>query len=154
MGQHPHLTPSDVDRVTRTWRRMAALGPVAARTFYRTLFDLRPQYRQLFEEDMEGQYVKFMSTMGFLVDHLHDPALFEIEARALGNRHKDYGVVPIDYASGGLALMRTFDKHLVPPLTKRERVAWVHLYDDVALLMIDDGVPSEAEPVRENEQPE
>ncbi|MDT0681843.1 globin domain-containing protein [Roseicyclus sp. F158] len=133
---------------------MAALGPVAARTFYQTLFDLRPQYRQLFEEDMEGQYVKFVSTMGFLVDHLHDPAVFEHEARKLGSRHKEYGVVPIDYASGGLALMRAFDQHLVPPLTKRERVAWVHLYDEVALLMIDDGVPSGAERVSENQQPE
>jgi hemoglobin-like flavoprotein len=116
--------------------------------FYQQLFELAPQYRDLFKKDMEAQKRKFVVMLRFIVAALDWPEdlwaapvstdedlLMVISA--LGRRHRDIYKVPDDaYPPVGEALLWTLDYGLGEAFTVDVRDAWLELYRLLSRCMI------------------
>jgi hemoglobin-like flavoprotein len=102
------------------------LGPVDE--FYRRLFELAPEARLLFKLDMGLQAKKFADTLAWVVAHLEQPHELCQELRALGARHRGYGVKIDQYAPVGSALMWMFQHTLADRFTPEMEEAWLEFY--------------------------
>ncbi len=104
-----------------------------ARSFYAALFELAPQTREMFPDDMTAQRGKLVAELEFLIEaatgsaSTGDLAPFVERARELGRRHVDYGVTGHDYAFVGDALLAAVAEHADSWDADHER-AWRKLY--------------------------
>lgn len=101
--------------------------------FYRRLFELAPDTRSLFTREIHLQAQKFSDTLKWLVAHLDHPEELSREVRALGARHRGYGVKIDHYASLGSALIWMFQHALGDHFTPEMEDAWVELYAFISL---------------------
>ena len=104
-----------------------------ARSFYAALFEIAPDTRDLFPDDMEAQRGKLVAELEFLIDAATGAAAtgdltpFVERARELGRRHVDYGVSGRDYAYVGRALVAAVAEYSSEWDGDHER-AWTKLY--------------------------
>lgn len=131
------MTPADIALVQISFRRIVPLADQAAALFYARLFELDPALRRLFRGDMQQQGRKLMTMLGTAVDSLDRLDTFLPAVRALGTRHRHYGVIEEHYASVGAALIWTLQKGLGAEFTTAVADAWTHAYSLVANTMID-----------------
>ena len=103
--------------------------------FYRRLFELAPEVRQLFKRSMEQQAKKFWQTLSWIIGHLEHPEELCRELRDLGARHSDYGVKIDQYAPVGSALMWMFQRTLGDRFTAEMEEAWLEFYAFASLEM-------------------
>ena len=61
------FSDSEKDIVLRSWRLVVPIAETAADLFYRRLFELKPEYRSLFGEDMSAQKRKLVRMLAFIV---------------------------------------------------------------------------------------
>jgi hemoglobin-like flavoprotein len=141
------LTDQEKALVRRTWRLVVPIAETAADLFYKRLFELRPEYRQLFPENMAAQKRKLLQMLAFVVKSLDFPEsawrstvpldedlLYVV--LALGRRHRDLYKIPGDsYAVVGEALLWTLDYGLGEAFTPEVRGAWLHVYQLLASTM-------------------
>jgi hemoglobin-like flavoprotein len=130
-----------------SWRLVVPIAETAADLFYRKLFELRPEYRRLFPDDMKSQKRKLLAMLGFVVKSLDWPdsawrdAVAEeddlcLVLLALGRRHSDlYKVPDAGYEAVGEALLWTLDYGLGKKFDTATRAAWTHIYQLLALTM-------------------
>jgi nitric oxide dioxygenase len=118
--------------MVRHLRESIALLPMedhgSADEFYRRLFELAPEVRQMFKGDMGLQAKKFSDMLAWVVAHLERPEELSTELRALGARHKDYGVEIDHYAPVGSALIWMFQHTLGDRFTSEMEEAWLEAY--------------------------
>ncbi|WP_238364209.1 globin family protein [Mesobacterium pallidum] len=129
------MTPRQIDLVQSTFRRIAPLQDVAADMFYARLFEIAPQLRPLFPEDMRSQKTMLMQMLSAAVTGLRDmdsilPALTD-----LGARHQHYKVQPQHYDFVGAALLETLREALGPDFTPEVEDAWAETYALLAGVM-------------------
>lgn len=105
---------------------MEDLAP--ADEFYRRLFELAPELRQMFKGDMALQAKKFSDMLAWMVAHLEQPDELSKELQALGARHRDYGVQIDHYAPLGSALIWMFQRTLGDRFTSEMEEAWLEAY--------------------------
>jgi nitric oxide dioxygenase len=105
---------------------MEDLAP--ADEFYRRLFELAPEVRQMFKGDMGLQAKKFSDMLAWVVAHLEQPDELSRELQALGARHRDYGVQIDHYAPLGSALIWMFQRTLGDRFTSEMEEAWLEAY--------------------------
>jgi hemoglobin-like flavoprotein len=123
-----------------TWRLVEPIADTAAELFYRRLFEIKPEYRALFPDDMTAQRRKLVSMLRFIVKSLdwpdsawrenvdEDSDLFLV-VLALGRRHTDLYKVPDEaYASVGEALLWTLDYALGRKFDEQARSVWTLVY--------------------------
>lgn len=140
---------SQVERelVVRSWRLVVPILDTAADLFYKRLFELRPDLRPLFPEDMTAQKKKLGQMLGFIVKSMDwpesawndevapDEDLFLVVI-ALGRRHTDLYRVPDEsYGPVGEALLWTLDYGIGKEFDAPLRSAWAKLYGLVARVM-------------------
>jgi hemoglobin-like flavoprotein len=131
------MTPNDLSLIEADAREIARLADDFARAFYATLFDVAPEVRTLFPEDLAAQRVKLMDELTALVDagvtlgSTGNADTFTARAEALGRRHVDYGVTVAMYAHVGTALLGAL-RELVPGFDDEHAAAWNTLYQVVA----------------------
>lgn len=141
------ITDAQKRAIVSSWRLVGPISETAADLFYKRLFELRPQYRALFSEDMDRQKQKLMKMLGFVVKALDYPDnawtqtvpeeddLFLVVV-ALGRRHSDlYGVSDDAYEPVGEALAWALDYGLGEAFTEDVRSAWAHVYSVLANTM-------------------
>lgn len=133
------MSPDDMETVRRSFCKVAMLNAQVGLQFYERLFALDPGLRALFGGDIHPQAEKLVATLASAVRHLSNPAALEGTLRALGERHRGYGVRDEHYATVGAALLQTLEINLGPEFTPEVRGAWVALYDMVARMMRGDG---------------
>jgi nitric oxide dioxygenase len=116
----------------RHLRASVALLPMddlaPADEFYRRLFELAPEVRQMFKGDMGLQAKKFSDMLAWVVAHLEQPDELSKELQALGARHRDYGVQIDHYAPLGSALIWMFQRTLGDRFTSEMEEAWLEAY--------------------------
>jgi nitric oxide dioxygenase len=116
----------------RHLRASVALLPMddlaPADEFYRRLFELAPELRQMFKGDMALQAKKFSDMLAWVVAHLEQPDELSRELQALGARHRDYGVQIDHYAPLGSALIWMFQRTLGDRFTSEMEEAWLEAY--------------------------
>ena len=108
----------------------------ASERFYRRLFEIAPELRSMFPADMSEQSMKFMSTLGVILDHLDRPAALEPYLDNLAKGHRAYGVKPEHFPPMGQALIDTMREALGDEFPKDADAAWKEAYDQLAQEMI------------------
>jgi hemoglobin-like flavoprotein len=129
------MTPDQVSLVQTSFRKVAPISDAAADIFYDRLFEIAPEVRPLFPDDMSDQKKKLMHTLGFAVNNLHQVEQVVGPVRDLGRRHKGYGVTDAHYDKVGEALIFTLEKGLGDDFTPDVRDAWIETYGLVASTM-------------------
>ena len=142
------LTHAQKQTIRRSWGLVAPVAETVPDLFYNRLFDIAPQYRPLFSEDMSAQKRKLVAMLNFVVGALDWPDEFwasQVPAdqdlvmvvAALGRRHAKLYKVPNEaYAPVGEALLWTLDYGLGEAFTTEVRDAWGTLYGLLSRCMI------------------
>lgn len=125
----------------------AAVGqdmPGATACFYRHLFALAPEARDLFVLDLDRQGEKLAQTLETVVAQLDRFGLLRASVEDLAIRHLAYGVERRHYAAAGEALIAMLRERLGHRLTAEGEAAWRRLYTVLSETMIDAAYPSES----------
>lgn len=131
------MTPSDINLVKDSFRKIVPIADQAAALFYARLFELDPSLRPMFRGDMREQGRKLMAMIATAVAALERLDEIVPAVRQLGARHVAYGVQEEHYATVGAALLWTLEKGLGPEFTPAVRAAWTTTYTLLANTMID-----------------
>jgi hemoglobin-like flavoprotein len=124
----------------RSWRLLEPLGETVSDLFYRRLFELRPELRPLFPDDMASQKRKLLMMLVFIVKSVDWPLAewaVQIDAKddlllvvlALGRRHAQlYQVRDEYYGPVGEALVWTLEQGLGQAFEGTTKNAWQTVY--------------------------
>lgn len=131
------MTPEQVDLVQGTFKKVAPIADAAADIFYDKLFEISPDARALFPDDMTDQKKKLMQMIGVAVNGLRDLEAVVPAVQALGARHQAYAVKDEHYDQVGAALLYTLGKGLGDDFTPEAEAAWTETYGLLASVMKD-----------------
>jgi hemoglobin-like flavoprotein len=131
------MTPEQVRLVQDSFATVAPISDRAAEIFYGRLFEVAPQVRALFPDDMTEQRRKLMATLAVVVNGLANLESILPAASALAKRHVDYGAQPGHYPVVGEALLWTLERGLGPAWTPDVAAAWTAAYTTLSGFMID-----------------
>ena len=130
------MTPQQIELVQTSFRKVVPIAGTAADLFYDRLFETAPEVRSMFPQDMKEQKAKLMGMLGTAVSNLHRLEEILPAVKALGERHKGYGVTAAHYAPVGAALLWTLEQGLGPDFTPEVKEAWTVTYTALAGVMI------------------
>ena len=129
------MSPDQVHLIRKSFAELSRHDHVAALVFYRRLFEVDPTLRPLFVGDIEQQAKKLIDMLAALISMLERPVGLDMELRAMGARHADYGVKDEHYATVGGALIDMLSEVLGNKFTPAAREAWLALYGAVEATM-------------------
>ncbi|MEY8831422.1 globin domain-containing protein [Sedimentitalea sp. XS_ASV28] len=130
------LSRTELDLVRASLQRLRDEFTDHPRYFYQALFRHAPELRDMFREDIEGQGMKFMTTLSVILSRLNDDASSAQQYLGLGRLHASLGVEAAHFAPMGDALIETLRKGLGDELTPELEAAWRKAYAHVADTMI------------------
>lgn len=110
---------------------------LAAAVFYENLFEIDPDLRPMFDDDLTEQSNKALFAFGAVVAQIHDIDACREMTRGLAIRHVTYGVVPDHYPKVGAAVLATVSMVMGDAMTPRIAVVWQKAYDAVSEAMIE-----------------
>ena len=122
------MTPEQVKLVQESFKKVVPIAPQEADIFYTRLFEIAPEVRPLFPEDLSGQKDKLMSMLATAVTNLHQIEKILPAVEDLGRRHVGYGVTAEHYKPVGAALIYTLEKGLGDDFTPETKEAWLVTY--------------------------
>lgn len=126
------MTEEELHLVRSSWAKVQPISALAAELFYRRLFEIAPDVKGLFKEDMGDQGRRLMAMIDTAVQGLDRFDQLLPALQALGRRHAGYGVKDADYDAVATALLWTLEKGLGEAFTEEVRQAWVSAYSAVA----------------------
>ncbi|GHE04729.1 hypothetical protein U879_01215 [Defluviimonas sp. 20V17] len=130
------LTAREAALVRASFRSVRDRVEPASRDFYAALFRRRPDLRGLFRGDLEGQGMKFMSTLQVVVDTLEAPEATAGRLHDLGRSHAALGVRPAHFEPMREALFEVLAGYLGGGWDAETRGAWHRAYDQMVERMI------------------
>lgn len=131
------MTPTQIALVKTSFAQVAPIAATAADLFYGRLFEIAPRLRAMFPDDLTDQKKKLMAMLGTVVAGLDRLDTLMPAVRALGQRHKGYGVSAEDFYPVGSALLWTLEQGLGDSFTAETKDAWVTAYAVLSQTMID-----------------
>ena len=131
------MTPHQIALVQQTFARIAPSAATAADLFYERLFATAPELRLLFPDDLAEQKTKLMAMLTTVVNGLPRFHALMPAVRALGRRHKGYGVTAEHFYPIGAALIWTLQQGLGDAFTEEVADAWVTTYATLSQAMIE-----------------
>ena len=131
------MTPRQKELVKGSWDQVVPIQETAAELFYGRLFDVYPEVKPYFKGDMKEQGKKLMSMLSMAVNGLDNLDTLVEPLKALGAKHRGYGVGPEDYSKVADAFLWTLDQGLGDAFTEEVKDAWVVTYSTVAGVMIE-----------------
>ena len=126
------VTPLQIELIQSSFKKVVPIAGTAADLFYDRLFEIAPEVRSLFPQDLGEQKTKLMAMLSTAVANLHKLDTIMPAVKALGQRHKGYGVTAAQYAPVGAALLWTLEKGLGPDFTPEVKMAWTETYTALA----------------------
>ena len=141
------MDPSQIKLVQDSFSKVAPISEQAAVLFYGRLFEIAPQVRAMFPDDMTEQRRKLMATLAIVVNGLSDLPSILPAASALATRHVAYGAKAEHYPVVGSALLWTLEQGLGKDWTPAVADAWTAAYTTLSTFMINQayGRPQAAE---------
>lgn len=152
----PRPSPEAIAAVRRSCRAVAARPVRLAESFYAHLFEMAPQVRAMFPDDMTQQMQKMADTLMLAVSTLETPDTAGLEAalRQLGADHKTrYGVEQAHYMPIGHALTRAVREVSGLEYSGYVSSAWIAVYQWVAAHMTEGAQALDGGPAVEVPQP-
>ncbi len=129
------MQPQQIQSVQASFARLQPAAEPVAALFYDNLFKADPALRRLFRGDLHAQGRRLMTMIGVAVSGLDRAETLVPALRALGARHRDYGVTDAHYATVGDALLETLGQGLGDAFTPALRDAWTAVYTLVSTTM-------------------
>ena len=129
------MDPQQTYLIRTSFSEVQRSGNVAALVFYQRLFALDPSLRPMFRGDIEVQARKLMDMLGVLIMMLARPEQLEAELRAMGARHRGYGVEDAHYDTVGRALLEMLAEIIGKRWVPEVQAAWAGLYRTVETAM-------------------
>jgi len=130
------MTPEQIKLVQDSFAKVAPISEKAAGLFYGRLFEIAPQVRAMFPDDMTEQRKKLMATLAIVVNGLNNLDTILPAASALAKRHVSYGAEAAHYPVVGQALLWTLEQGLGPSWTPEVATAWTGAYTTLSGFMI------------------
>ena len=130
------MTPEQIKLVQDSFAKVAPISEKAAELFYGRLFEIAPQVRAMFPDDMTEQRKKLMATLAIVVNGLNNLGAILPAASALAKRHVSYGAKPAHYPVVGDALLWTLEQGLGSAWTPQVATAWSSAYATLSGFMI------------------
>jgi hemoglobin-like flavoprotein len=130
------MTPEQIKLVQDSFAKVAPISEKAAELFYGHLFEIAPQVRAMFPDDMTEQRKKLMATLAIVVQGLNNLDTILPAASALAKRHVSYGAEAAHYPVVGQALLWTLEQGLGPSWTPEVATAWTSAYTTLSEFMI------------------
>lgn len=131
------MTPEKIAMVQDSFKKVVPIAGTAADIFYDRLFEIAPQVRSLFPDDMSEQKKKLMQMLAIAVNGLTKLDEILPAVQDLGRRHNDYNVTPEHYDYVGAALLHALGVGLGDEFTDELKEAWTETYTTLASVMID-----------------
>jgi nitric oxide dioxygenase len=131
------MTPDQIDLLRTTFAELAPIRAQAARLFYARLFEVAPDVRLLFREDLAAQGARLMAAIARVIDGLDRPDALRADLAALGRRHAGDGVEPRHYRLAGDTLIWMLETSLGELFTPAAKRAWTAAYDLMSAAMMD-----------------
>lgn len=128
MSRSHGLSPAEVAEIQNSFDRMWPQSNVMVDLFYDRLFELVPDSRPLFRDDMANLKRKFISTLAVIVGSLDNLSGLMSVADKLARDHVHYGVTASHYAPVGEALLWSLRQGLGAHWTPAVEDAWRKLY--------------------------
>jgi len=141
------MTPAQLRIVQRTFAIIEKTAEQFSAQFYERLFQLDPEIRSLFRNDIKAQHSKFMKVIAEVIQ-LHLRALMSLPVTASergqalipgaywsGKLHYAYGVKAEHFTTMKEALFWTMEKTLGPEFTPEAHDAWNTAYDIISRAM-------------------
>src|SRR6266702_2728818 len=104
------MTLEQIKLVQDSFAKVAPISAKAAELFYGRLFEIAPQVRAMFPDDMTEQRKKLMATLAIVVQGLNNLDTILPAAGALAKRHVSYGAEAAHYPVVGQALLWTLEQ--------------------------------------------
>lgn len=131
------MTPEQIQLVQSSFAKVEPIADQAAELFYNRLFEIAPEVKPLFKNDMKKQGQKLMQTLAVAVYGLSNPTSIIHAVQELGKRHAGYGVTSAHYEPVANALLWTLEQGLGEAFTPEVKEAWVAAYQTLAGIMIE-----------------
>jgi hemoglobin-like flavoprotein len=122
------MNTEQIKMVQDSFEQVRPIADKAAEIFYGRLFEVAPQTRHMFKNDMTKQGAMLMSTLGLAVGSLNDLDKIIPAVHALGRRHAGYGVQFDQFAVVGESLLWTLEQAFGPAFTLELKTAWTEAY--------------------------
>ena len=129
------MTPEQVTMVQESFQKVVPIAGAAADLFYGRLFEIAPDVRPMFPEDIKEQKKKLIAMLATAVTNLHQVEKIIPAVADLGRRHVAYGVTAKHYEPVGAALLWTLEKGLGDEFTPLLKEAWTETFLTVAGVM-------------------
>jgi hemoglobin-like flavoprotein len=129
------IMPDDIVRVRASFALVVPIKEATADLFYGRLFEIAPQVRALFPDDLSEQKRKLMAMIATAVGGLNKLDALAPTVKALGARHVAYGAKAEHYAVVGEALLWTLERGVGEGFTPEMRSAWAKVYGVLAATM-------------------
>jgi hemoglobin-like flavoprotein len=135
------MNPNHVNLIRDSFVQMLVERERTARIFYDRLFELAPETRPLFRDDMARQGRRLVDALARIVTGLSRLEAMLPGLRKLAEGHVRYGVEERHYAIAGDALLHVVAVYGGPNIDPATLEAWRVAYDLVAGTMIEASTP-------------
>ena len=108
------MTPEQIDLVRKSFDALWPFRRKLAERFYSRFFELAPDTRRLFPNDMEWQQLKLMDTIAAIVGTLDQRETFQSIITHTGRKPADFGVQASHFVAFGEALIWGLQQLLGP----------------------------------------
>jgi hemoglobin-like flavoprotein len=129
------MTPEQVKLVKDSFKQVLPIAGVAADLFYDRLFEIAPETRPLFRDDLVAQKKKLIAMLAIVVTNLHEVDKIAHAVGDLGKRHVAYGVTAKHFEPVGAALLWTLREILGVDFAPSVKTAWTEAYVTLAGIM-------------------
>lgn len=130
------MTNDQIYLIQTSFVKILSEATAFSNNFYSRLFELAPQVRPLFKNDMEEQGDKLIKMLAMIVNNLYDLEDIERQAAELGHRHFSYGVKNEHYNYAKRALMEAIEEQLGDEFAPEIAIAWQQVFDNLSQYMM------------------
>ena len=129
------MTERQIKLIEDSWDYIITNTEEAGKLFYTRLFEQSPELRPLFKQDLREQERKLIALITFAVSKVNNVDEIVNDVKALGTRHKGYGVKDEYYNDVASALLWTLEQGLGSRWNEEVKEAWTTLYVTLAGVM-------------------
>ncbi|MCX8473272.1 MAG: globin domain-containing protein [Sediminibacterium sp.] len=130
------MKDQQIQLVKKSWAKVSHDPQFLGALFYNHLFQVAPELRPYFVNNIEEQQVKLVKMIDYLVSHIDNLTIIEEQVKPLAKRHISYGTEPHHYQIIGKNLIWVLAQELGDEWNDKLEEAWKELYQTIANFMI------------------
>lgn len=129
------MNEKQIKLVQSSFTKVAPQAVSCSVVFYRKLFELDPEIKSLFSNDIHVQGIMLMKVLSMAVNSLYDLESIQKDLKELGQRHKKYGVEDKHYLMVETALLAMLHDVLAESFSTELEGAWKSVFRLISLIM-------------------